>query len=635
MRKFFLRAAILATLLVILGGVFMLFLSQVRPLRPGNMLFPIQYLAERQRAGITLDPYNRAIFELTLLERRIDDLVVRTGTRHEATAIRYLDLALDHASDAVARAVTDDPNHQADFQARLLILVQHLQEVLTALQNAPNDSPEIFQALQAKVTALARLLDNATANLSNLDELSGSDPTTDVSPQASPTPGNISSLDPQSVPFLPGSAGAEHLFYPLVGQHATLECVSCHPSEQYAGTANTCVACHQNVLPVNHFQGDCATCHNPSSWQDATFDHALYGATDCIVCHTAAKPANHFGGQCSACHSTSAWIPATFDHSAVNTSNCQSCHSGDTPANHFAGQCSNCHNTSNWNNVNFDHTGFTDCQACHSGNAPANHYSGQCSNCHNTSNWANVNFDHSGRTNCTDCHSGDAPANHFSGQCSNCHSTNTWAGASIDHTGLTNCTDCHSGDAPANHFSGQCSNCHNTNGWGGATIDHTGLTNCSDCHTPPSNHFSGQCSNCHNTNNWGNANFDHSGQTNCSDCHNPPSNHYAGQCSQCHSTNNWNFDHNNGLNCLNCHAGDEPGDEDHPHGQQCSDCHNTNDWDDAEGGDSDNTNILELNPLQALLMLPNTPAMPTQLSSHQLGTCSVCHTPTPLGIAQK
>ncbi|NJN43433.1 MAG: hypothetical protein HC806_00950, partial [Anaerolineae bacterium] len=37
------------------------------------------------------------------------------------------------------------------------------------------------------------------------------------------------------------------------------------------------------------------------------------------------------------------------------------------------------------------------------------------------------------------------------------------------------------------------------------------------------------------------------------------------------------------LNCLTCHSGDEPDDEDHPKGQQCSDCHDTKDWDDVNG----------------------------------------------------
>jgi hypothetical protein len=553
MRKFFLLATLLTVLLVILGRVFMLFLSQVRPLRPGNVVFPVQYLAERQRAGLTVKPISRADFELILLEKRITDLMARTGTQHEWPAIRYLDLALNHATEAVARAAAADPESHATLRVRLLTLVQQIRDALAAFQMVPNENADIFQALQAKITTLELILGDVSADLADLSSVSKIEVTPSAGETAAgnvtPTPAQTGLLDPQGIPFPPGSEGAEHLFYPLIGQHTVLECISCHPSEQYAGTPTQCVACHQEVLPLNHFEGDCASCHTPTSWQDATFDHTLYGATDCVACHTVDKPANHFAGQCSACHTTTAWTPANFDHSLVDTSNCQSCHANDAPANHYAGQCSACHNTSNWADASFNHTGMTECASCHSNDAPANHYAGQCSACHNTSNWADASFNHTGMTECASCHSNDAPANHYAGQCSTCHNTSNWADASFNHTGMTECTSCHSNDAPANHYAGQCSTCHNVS-------------------------------------NWADASFNHTGQTNCSSCHNPPSDHFPGQCSDCHETNNWDFDHNDGLNCLTCHLDDEPDDEgDHPQGEQCSNCHNTDDWDDVDDDD--------------------------------------------------
>ncbi|HLF89885.1 MAG TPA: hypothetical protein VI451_13125, partial [Anaerolineales bacterium] len=523
MRKFFLRATLLTVLLAILGGVLMLFLSQVRPFRPGNVVFPVQYLAERQRSGLTVDSLNHASYELTILGRRIDDLIARTGTRHELTAVRYLDLALDHAAEAVARAVTDHPEAEAELRIRLLALVRQFQEALAALQIVPEENPDIYQALQAKIKTLALILENETADLTNLERLSTIkvDPSTSV--DQSPTPAGVSLLAPQGIPFPEGSVAAQHSFYPLVGQHALLECTSCHVNEQYAGTPTQCVVCHQNKAPLNHFEGDCATCHTPLSWQDATFDHALYGATDCVSCHTGDKPANHFDGQCSACHTTTAWKPASFDHSLVNATDCQSCHSDDAPPNHYAGQCSACHNTSSWANVNFDHNvvNATNCQSCHGSDAPANHYAGQCSNCHtSTSNWGSVSFNHTGQTDCQACHGGDAPANHYAGQCSNCHtSTSNWGSVSFSHTGQTNCSSCHT--PPANHYAGQCSTCHNTSNWNDASFNHTGQTDCQACHggDAPANHYAGQCSNCHtSTSNWGSVNFSHTGQANCSSC---------------------------------------------------------------------------------------------------------------------
>ncbi|GAB4580586.1 MAG: hypothetical protein Fur0022_33280 [Anaerolineales bacterium] len=468
MRKFLPRVIFLTILLVVLGGVFMLFLSQARPFRPGNTLFPVQYLAERQRAGFSLNALNRAYFELFLLERRMDDLAVQTGTSREIATLQFLDLALDQTSQAVSRVAPSNPAW-ADVRTRLFLMVQHLQTLLPTLQIAPQEDAELVQALEAKVATLIDTLNSDSIALTPPINTDGASSTGATNPQNSPTPTTVPSLSGQGIPFPPGSEGAEHLFYPLVGAHAVIKCAACHPGEQYAGTPTTCVACHQDVLPVNHFVGDCATCHTPISWQDATFDHALYGATDCLACHTLDKPVNHFAGQCSACHSTTAWTPASFDHSLVDTSNCQSCHSGDAPANHYTGQCSACHNTSNWADVSFDHTGQMNCAACHSDDTPANHYAGQCSNCHNTQNWADASFDHTGQTDCVACHT--PPPNHYAGQCSQCHTTNTW---NFNHNSNTDCLACHANDEPDedDHPNGQqCSDCHNTTDWDDADDD--------------------------------------------------------------------------------------------------------------------------------------------------------------------
>jgi hypothetical protein len=322
--------------------VFMLFLSQLHPFRAGNVMFPIQALAERQRAGLTFNPIRHAYFELSLLERRIDDLQVQTGTRREFPALRAVDLALDRAAATLTR-VSPASAAYSDLHIRMLLMVQKLQAALPRLQVAPLENATAFQTLQAKTTTLALTLDINVQTQESLMEVVDTLPTPDTDPQPSPTPTAPTTLPPQGIPFPPGSEGAEHLFYPFTGGHAVIECAACHPAEQSAGTPTACVACHQNVLPTNHFTGDCATCHTPASWQDATFDHALYGATDCLACHTVDKPVNHYAGQCSACHTTTNWADASFDHTGQTS--CSSCHT--PPANHYAGECSNCHSTNN------------------------------------------------------------------------------------------------------------------------------------------------------------------------------------------------------------------------------------------------------------------------------------------------
>ncbi|NUM44196.1 MAG: hypothetical protein HUU38_05770 [Anaerolineales bacterium] len=469
MRKFFPRVAFLTVLLVIFGGVLLLFLSQLRPFRPGNMIFPVQYLAERQRAALTFSSVGRAYYELALLERRIDDLILEKETPHTASALHYLDLALTDASERVARATIATPESQLDLHTRLLLMLQYLQATLLTMENLSQENPEIFQTVQAKVDTLAFLLASSPAGANNSESPAGAESlpsSKENDPAISPTPSDTL-LDPLGVPFPPGSEGAEHLFYPLLGQHAVIECAACHPNEQYAGTATACIACHQAVLPVNHFVGDCAICHTPVSWQEATFDHALYGANDCLSCHSSDAPANHYAGQCSNCHTTTNWTDVSFDH--TGQTDCATCHGDEAPANHYAGQCSNCHTTTNWADVSFDHTGQTDCAACHSDETPSNHYAGQCSSCHNTRNWADATFDHSGQTDCTSCH--NPPANHYDGQCSSCHSTNNW---NFDHSGNADCLSCHADDEPNedDHPHGeQCSNCHNTSDWDDADDD--------------------------------------------------------------------------------------------------------------------------------------------------------------------
>ncbi len=92
-------------------------------------------------------------------------------------------------------------------------------------------------------------------------------------------------IDPLAVPFPPGSLASQHAFYPLVGQHAQIECTDCHSDGVYEGTPAYCEACHAGVKPENHYVGDCAACHSAFSWSDVTFDHTLVNISDCASCH--------------------------------------------------------------------------------------------------------------------------------------------------------------------------------------------------------------------------------------------------------------------------------------------------------------------------------------------------------------
>jgi hypothetical protein len=582
MRVFIIKASLVTILIILLTGIAGTSLALFGPFSPGNVLFPVQDWCEQVGAQVYAVGASRAGYFLTLVTRRIDDLETRIGTPYELDALIALDQAIDRSTIAIAS--TPDPA-ASDMRLNLIDMVRGVEGELSNLLYLPIEHPDILEAFQAKLQILIAMAagDSSSMSMENI-------PTITI--QA--TPGAVSSLSIIAggslpggmVPFPPGSPGAVHAFFPLVGSHAALQCTSCHRSGQYQGIPNTCEGCHLTDKPDDHFTGNCAACHNPNSWQEVTFDHQVAGATDCLSCHVDDKPVSHYAGQCSQCHSTESWVGAVFDHTGYN--NCQSCHSSDAPGNHYNGQCSNCHSIRSWAGAIFNHTGYSNCLSCHSNDAPANHFSGQCSQCHSTSGWQGATFDHSGYTDCLSCHADDAPSGHFSGQCSQCHSTSAWQGASFDHTGYTDCLSCHADDAPSGHYGGQCSLCHNTNGWGGASFNHSGFTDCLSCHADdaPSGHFPGQCSLCHDTNRWGDANFNHDGFTDCISCHadDAPRNHFPGQCSNCHSTNKWgdaNFNHDGLTDCISCHLDDRPANHDPG---QCSNCHNTQSWDDHSEG---------------------------------------------------
>jgi hypothetical protein len=529
------------------------------------MLFPLQHFAEEKGAHLTFSNTDKAIYFLNLAERRVLDLVLVSGTNDENIALVAMDDAFDRAESAIAAAPESD---QQVLINRLADVVNHGVAAIALLKVVPIEDPQGYTNVLAKLSTIRELIQQTKASdrhtLEKAEDLLHLPfVMTKDNPALASTDLGMA-IDPQLVSFPPGSAGAEHAFFPLIGEHSNLTCVSCHMDGQFAGTPKNCDTCHADVLQGNHYAGECGACHSPLAWSVIVFDHGTSGATDCKSCHTNDKPNNHYTGQCSACHNTKAWNQATFNHAAAGANDCKSCHNKNKPANHFSGQCSSCHNTSAWKPANFNHkaAGATDCQSCHSKTKPKNHFSGQCSNCHSTKAWRPASFDHSGVSDCKSCHNGDKPKDHFNGQCSNCHRTKAWEPASFDHSGQTDCQSCHT--RPNGHSSGQCSSCHSTSTWEPTNFNHSGQTDCQSCHTRPNGHSSGQCSSCHNTNAWEPANFDHSGLTDCQSCHNRPNNHWSGQCSKCHSPNSWGNIKVNGhtfpinheganSNCSRCH----------------------------------------------------------------------------------
>jgi hypothetical protein len=568
------RFLILTLLLIIFVGMSLLtavfVLAAFSPLRPDSPLFPLQHTIEQESTRLFPYESSRLARLIHLAALRARDLSELAGTPAEVTAMEYLSIDLDQALQAARHTPIAD---LARMQDLMLLLVDDLDRALNAVTLESNVSSPRFASLRAEVDLLRWLLVETPLELNDAGmdlAFHGYFPIVYGGGEASQGGLIQTGINPLPVAFPPGSPGALHSFYPLIGQHAQLACESCHTTGVYAGTLNQCLDCHRESLPQAHYPFECSICHNPQGWGAVSFNHALMDVRDCTSCHASDRPANHYLGQCSACHDTRAWRPATFDHAIAGATDCQDCHASNRPANHYEGQCSACHNTNAWRLAAFNHAVLdtTNCQACHASNRPSNHYDGQCSACHSTNAWRPAAFNHAaaGATNCQSCHASNRPANHYEGQCSACHSTNAWRPASFDHAayGATDCQACHT--RPANHFTGQCSACHSTSAWRPASFDHAayGATDCQSCHTRPANHFEGQCSNCHNTSRWGDATFNHPFPMNhgdakriCTNCHTEGTN--VVDCYRCHDQQRMERKHeekdifNIAGRCLVCH----------------------------------------------------------------------------------
>ena len=229
----------------------------------------------------------------------------------------------------------------------------------------------------------------------------------------------------------------------------------------FKGTPTECAACHLKDDAHNgQFGRDCAACHQPTRWQDATFDHSktafpLLGShsevtckqchttgvfkgtpTECVACHLKDDAHNgQFGRNCAACHRPTTWQDATFDHSKTGF---------PLTGRHVQVQCRQCH-------VNGVFQGTPrDCVACHV--EPDFHrgaFGSSCSTCHTTSGWLPASFNgphgfpmnHGGATSCRQCHTSQVQ----SYTCYTCHDPGQIEGKHREEgiNDFQNCMQCH------------------------------------------------------------------------------------------------------------------------------------------------------------------------------------------------
>jgi len=438
--------------------------------------------------------------------------------------------------------------------------------------------------------------------------------------------------------------------FTLTGMHTVppRQCTDCHVNNNYSLNTGACVSCHlkdyQGTTNPNHvtanFPQTCDSCHNTTSWLNATFNHNSTGfpltgmhtvpprqCTDCHVnnnynlntaacvsCHLkdyqGTTNPNHvtanFPQTCDSCHNTTSWLNATFNHNStgfpltgshtvpprqctdchvnnnynITNTACVSCHQNDynnavSPVNHVAAgfptTCETCHDTVLWTDGTFNHTS-TGFQLTGAHTVPPR----QCADCHVNNNYS-LNT-----TACVSCHlkdyQGTTNPNHasagFPQQCELCHDTTVWTDSTFNHNNTAfpltgshtvpprQCTDCHVNNNYTT-LPTTCVGCHQT--------DYNNTTN--PGHSAQPQFFPTTCQTCHNTTAWTGATFNHAQYTQfptnhgnaggvCSTCHTNSNNYAIFQCTGCHGGNNPNnFQHDNvpgyvynSVNCYQCHS---------------------------------------------------------------------------------
>lgn len=255
--------------------------------------------------------------------------------------------------------------------------------------------------------------------------------------------------------------------FPLEDKHKEVSCAACHVGERYKDIPRDCVGCHRIQDAHNGRYGEkCATCHAPTKWKSAKFDHdrktkfplkgehgkvkcdachtgELYGAklaTTCVSCHRDEDPhKGSLGLRCETCHAETGWRKkVAFDHDITRF---------PLIGLHARVPCEECHRTQTFKGAS------TLCHQCHNDTRHKARLGPTCSGCHNPNGWAIWRFDHERQTKfpLTGAHKGL--------DCHACHSKP----ATAKVTAPTTCIGCHADDdAHRGAFGRACETCHST-----------------------------------------------------------------------------------------------------------------------------------------------------------------------------
>lgn len=259
--------------------------------------------------------------------------------------------------------------------------------------------------------------------------------------------------------------------FPLLGVHANTRCASCHVTS-YQLTSSTCLSCHADDEPANHYGANCEGCHEPTSWNPT-------GELN----HHAVDPNSfpltfgHSTVLCTACHQGG--------FNAISR-DCRSCHQNDTPLGHATNNCENCHSSGRWTpalqpTANAFHP------------LTGGHRDRTCTSCHGAFQASGQFATPSPSVVCQTCHPLplDHPLQVGNSACETCHTISGWVPAAGGHVGNPPSTP-----FPYSTWSGRWFPDGVTNG------RHENANQCNKCHAQAGNYALFSCTtSCHRNQN--------------------------------------------------------------------------------------------------------------------------------------
>ena len=327
--------------------------------------------------------------------------------------------------------------------------------------------------------------------------------------------------------------------FPLTGQHRNVTCMGCHAGQRWQGLPQQCIGCHARDDVHKGSRGtNCSTCHSPTDWKSASFNHNRDTSFPLI--------GQHAGTACAGCHGANNAIRRP-------QKTCVSCHAKDDKHKGSRGTaCANCHTPRSWKDAKFDHNKETRFPLLGA------HTRAACADCHGANNAIRKP-----QMTCISCHAKDDSHKGSRGTaCANCHTPRSWKEAKFDHSKETRFP------LLGAHTRAACADCHGVNN----SIKNPPTT-CYGCHQKDDSHKGKngiECAKCHNNSDWKKTSFDHDKMTNfpllgahktavCEACHKQPTHVEVPS-----------------VECVSCHL------EDDAHktrlGNRCGECHNAVAW---------------------------------------------------------